>query len=153
MSLASKDVHRERKTNGLLFVRCSKTTMVHAAGRLPRTSVQSLLQLWGESWKDREWDRTSEKAAEQPTIALSRCRDRGGQGWIDRTMHAHSYSPLARRYYIYYKECGSLRSPTPCLCMHFICIYCMEGYCWSYSIAWVNWTTMVQRPGTRTDLH
>ena len=32
-----------------------------------------------------------------------------------------------------YKECGSLRSPTPCLCMHFICIYCMEGYCWSYS--------------------
>ena len=22
-----------------------------------------------------------------------------------------------------YKECGSLRSPTPCLCMHFICLY------------------------------
>ena len=22
-----------------------------------------------------------------------------------------------------YKKCGSLRSPTPCLCMHFICLY------------------------------
>ena len=54
----------------------------------------------------------------------------------------HSYYTYYRTYnkhfavmHSYYKECGSLRSPTPCLCMHFICIYCMEGYCWSYSIA------------------
>ena len=31
-----------------------------------------------------------------------------------------------------------------------LCIYCMEGYCWSHSIAWVNSTPMVQRPGTWT---
>ena len=38
--------------------------------------------------------------------------------------------PGSKYVLINYKECGSLRSPTPCLCIDFIlCIYCMEGYC------------------------
>ena len=36
--------------------------------------------------------------------------------------HAHQYQYYTSIKILYYKEWGSLRSPTPCVCMHFICV-------------------------------